>query len=287
MKVRYAKLFLLLPLVVGTLVSGATKEILFIAGPPSHGHLEHEQKADAMIFAAALNKLKGFHATVSENGWPTDPALIKKADAIWIFCDGSEKHLINQGDHERQIADAMKRGAGLMLYHYGTEPPAAALHKEFLDWIGGYFELNYSVNPIFEADFQTLPKHPIASGVVPFKIKDEWYYNIRFVEGMKGVTPILVTVPPASSLGRKDGPRSGNPDVRSKAGQPQVLMWAYERPDGGRGVGFTGGHYHMNLANDNIRKVILNSLVWVAKGKVPPNGIDSTVTQDELMQNLK
>jgi hypothetical protein len=264
----------------------ATREVLLIPGPPSHSPLEHEQNAEAILFAKILNRVPGIRATASENGWPRNPELVQKADGIWIFCDGSNNHLVAQGDHAIQLQAAAQRGVGIMLYHFGTEPPETALHKEFLDWIGGYFELNHSVNPVFEADFNPLPKHPITRGVMPFRIKDEWYYNIHFREKMKDITQILVTVPPASSLSRPDGPREGNADVRSKIGQPQCLMWAYERPGGGRGVGFTGGHFHMNLADDNFRKIILNALVWMAKGNVPPNGVESQVTHDDLLQNL-
>jgi hypothetical protein len=272
--------------IFATCASAAPREILLIAGPPSHTRLAHEQNAAAFLFARFLNQVPGIHATVSKSGWPADESLVAKADAIWVFCDGGNKHLIAQDGHVAQIQAAADRGAGLMFYHYGVEAPATTLHKEFIDWTGGFFELNYSVNPIWEADFSTLPKHPITRGVTPFKLKDEWYYNIRFGDGMKGVTPILVSTPPASSLSRPDGPHEGNPDVRTKVGQPQIIMWAYERPGGGRGVGFTGGHFHMNLGNDNFRTLVLNALVWVAKGEVPQNGVQSHVTEDDLMQNL-
>ena len=53
-------------------------------------------------------------------------------------------------------------------------------------------------------------------------------------------------------------------------------MWSVERPDGGRGFGFTGAHFHDNWGNDNFRKMVLNALVWIAKGEVPANGIEST-----------
>ena len=46
-------------------------------------------------------------------------------------------------------------------------------------------------------------------------------------------------------------------------------MWAVERPDGGRGVGFTGGHFHRNWRDDNFRKVVLNALLWICKVEVP------------------
>lgn len=283
--ILYAALFTALMLAPHS-AGAATREILLIAGPPSHTPLAHEQNADAMLFARFLNQVPGIHATVSKNGWPADDSLVAKADAIWVFCDGGEKHLIAKDGHAAQIQAAADRGAGLMFYHYGVEPPDKSLHKEFLDWIGGYFELHYSVNPEWEADFTSLPKHPITRGVAPFKIKDEWYYNMRFRPDPKGITQILVAVPPASSLNRKDGPHENNPEVRKKIGQPQCMMWAYERPDGGRGVGYTGGHFHMNLGDDNVRKLILNALVWVAKGDVPPNGVPSQVTNADLMQNL-
>jgi hypothetical protein len=64
------------------------------------------------------------------------------------------------------------------------------------------------------------------------------------------------------------------------------MMWTVERPDGGRGFGFTGGHFHVNWKNDSFRKVVLNALVWVAGKDVPAGGIDSAVTEEQLKENL-
>ena len=63
-------------------------------------------------------------------------------------------------------------------------------------------------------------------------------------------------------------------------------MWAYDRKDGGRGFGFTGGHRHVNWGDDNFRKAVLNALVWSAHGNVPRKGIPSTVDPEELKQNM-
>ena len=69
--------------------------------------------------------------------------------------------------------------------------------------------------------------------------------------------------------------------------KPQTLMWGIERKDGGRGVGFTGGHYHRNWAVDGFRQIVLNSIVWVAGAEVPEGGVKSlAVTEDELNENL-
>ena len=64
------------------------------------------------------------------------------------------------------------------------------------------------------------------------------------------------------------------------------MMWAVERKDGGRGFGFTGGHFHQNWGNADFRRVILNALVWVAKAEVPAGGVDSRVTEEDLKANL-
>lgn len=66
-------------------------------------------------------------------------------------------------------------------------------------------------------------------------------------------------------------------------GKPQTLMWGVERPDGGRGVGFTGGHYHRNLAIDGFRTLALNAVVWAAGLDVPATGVKSLpLTEDDL-----
>jgi trehalose utilization protein len=264
----------------------ADRQILLIAGTPSHGPLQHEHNATVWALQKWLNQVPGVRANAQFDGWPENNELLNKADAIFIFCTGGESHMAFTDSAMASLRKAAARGSGLMFFHYGVEPPAKKGHQEMLDWIGGYFELNYSVNPFFQAFFRTIPKHPITRGVKPFSIRDEWYYNMRFRENMKGVSPILTVVPPASSLSRPDGPHEGNPAVRAKAGQPMTVVWAAERPGGGRGAGFTGGHFHMNLLDENFRKVLLNSLLWIAKMEVPRNGVEVKVTCEELLEHI-
>ena len=205
-----------------------SKNILLIGDRPSHGPAQHEHNAAVHLFQKALGKVSGVTVTTNFDEFPTDLSLIDKADAVFMFCTGGNRHYAFQSpERTAALQKAAARGAGLMFFHYCVEPGAEAGRKEMLDWIGGYFETNYSVNPHWDADFTSLPTHPITRGVKPFKIRDEWYYNMRFREGMKGVTPILTAVPGPDTLTRPDGPHSGNPDVRAKAGKPTVVMWAY------------------------------------------------------------
>ena len=48
-----------------------------------------------------------------------------------------------------------------------------------------------------------------------------------------------------------------------------------QREDGGRGFGFTGGHYHWNWGHNQFRKLVLNAIVWTARLHVPTEGISS------------
>ena len=84
------------------------------------------------------------------------------------------------------------------------------------------------------------PEHPVANGLKPFSVYDEWYFNMRFIPQHKNVTPILEARPPLSTLLRKDGPSSNNPTVTEsvRKGDRHPVAWVYEPPDRGRGFGF-------------------------------------------------
>lgn len=285
---------LVMALVAGGLfaaVSGlaAERKIVLLAGTPSHGPGEHEHNAGCLLLGRLLNQVGGVKAVVHTNGWPKDMTIFDGADAVFIYCDGGGGHMAVR-DRQRLtfLGELMKRGVGFGCCHYAVEVPKDNGGPEFLNWMGGYFETHWSVNPHWDADFKVIPKHPITDGVRPFKIRDEWYFHMRFQEGMKGVTPILSAVAPPSTMNRPDGPHSGNPAVREAVakGEPQHVMWAYERPDGGRGFGFTGGHFHNNWGHDDFRKVVLNAILWIAKAPIPPGGVQSVVTPEDLKENL-
>ncbi len=266
----------------------AKTKVLFIAGNPSHGPGEHEHRAGCMLLAKKLEEgMPGIDAEVSWYGWPKDESVFNNVAAVVMYCDGGGGHYANQ--HLDFLQSLVDKGVGIVAIHYGVEVPIGPSGEKFLQWIGGYFEPNWSVNPHWDADFKTLPEHPITRGVKPFGTNDEWYYHMRFPEDMKGVTPILTALPPMSTLERKDGPHEGNPAVRKavEAGEVQHVAWAMQRPDGGRGFGFTGGHFHRGWKNDEQRKLVLNAIAWAAKVEVPATGINSaTPSDDEMKENL-
>jgi type 1 glutamine amidotransferase len=269
---------------------GGKKKIVFVAGGPSHGYGDHEHLGGCMLLAKALNEsgLAVEAVVTKDNGWPKDPAVFEGAAAVVMYSDGGGGHMVNRN---LAAVDALaKKGAGVGAIHYAVETVKGEPGDRFLAWMGGYFEVNWSVNLHWDADFTKLPEHAVTRGVKPFKTNDEWYYHMRFREGMKGVTPILTAVPPDKTRQGKDGSHSGNPAVRAEIGKntPEHVMWVSENEGGGRGFGFTGGHRHWNWKNDDQRKVMLNAIVWIARLEVPADGVASrTPTQEEMEANLK
>jgi len=263
------------------------KRIVLVAGTPSHNPGDHEFNAGVLILKKCLEGLPGIQIGVYFNGWPMDPTAFDEADTLMLYMDGGPNHPLIKEDHLRVMGDLMKKGVGLICAHYAVEVPQDKGGKELLSWIGGYYEHGFSTNPHWEADFTSLPTHPITRGVKPFKAKDEWYFNMRFRPGMKGVVPILVAKPSDETRqGTTAAPRGPYSHIVAASGRDEIVMWAVERPDGGRGVGFTGGHAHANWGNDNYRKIILNALFWTAKKEVPADGVSTKVSEEELKQNL-
>lgn len=266
--------------------TAAKKKIVLIPGKDSHGIGEHEHLGGCKLLADLLNKnVPGVNAVVTEQGWPKDTTILDNADAIVMYSDGGPGHMVIP--HIAHIDRLMKKGVGIVNLHYAVEIPKGEPGQTFLRWMGGYFETDWSVNPHWTANFDSLPLHPITNGVKPFEANDEWYYHMRFVENDNNLVPILKKLPPDSSLSRPDGPHEGNAYARKAVvedKEPQTVAWAFTRADGGRGFGFTGGHVHMNWRNDNYRKLVLNAIVWSAKIDVPANGVPSqTPTEQELI----
>ncbi|HWB08135.1 MAG TPA: DUF1080 domain-containing protein [Pirellulales bacterium] len=258
-------------------LDGNRKKIVLVAGRPSHGKGEHEFNAGVTILRHCLDQWPQ-HVVPGEyhNGWPADPTAFDNADAVLLYMDGGGGHPLIQPDHLRRMGELMHQGVGLACAHYAVEVPKERGGPELLAWIGGYYETGFSINPHWDADFKEIPQHAITRGVKPFKINDEWYFNIRFREG--AVNPILVATPP-DDVRRNDASKAFQ-------GRAEIVAWTTERPDGGRGFGFTGGHFHRNWGNHDFRKLVLNALFWVAKLDVPPEGVDCKVNDDELARNL-
>jgi hypothetical protein len=258
-------------------------KVVFIGDAGTHGPRgNHEFVAGFILMAQALHEAyPNVHAVVySSKNWPKD---LTQADAVIVGLNHGER-----AGKDAQIIKAMTRGAGFMAVHFGVEVNIGVAAKNYLNWMGGFFETGWSVNPWWVPEFKTYTDHATARGLKPFALRDEWYYHMRFKKEMKGVTPILSAVAPANTVSKDKSARGGNPDVFKAVneGKPQHMAWAYERPAGGRGFGFTGLHVHGNLANDSVRKCLLNGAAWIAKLEIPKDGVPSKTPSEEDLKKL-
>ena len=269
------------------LAATPNRKLVMLAGRPSHGPMEHEFKAGVLLLKKCLAAVPGLQVAHYRNGWPDSEQAFEGASGIFLYADGGAGHPFIQQNRLQIIDDVMRRGVGLMCAHFAVEVPKAKGGRQFQDWLGGYYEHLWSCNPMWTPNFDELPEHEITRGVKPFAIRDEWYFNMGFRPQMKGIQPILSAKP---SDATRDGPyvypRGPYKHIQEAKGRSEIMMWAVERADGGRGVGFTGGHFHENWKEDNFRKVVLNAVLWICKAPVPKDGVASAVTEAEIKENL-
>ncbi len=251
----------------------APKKIVLIAGRKSHAPDTHEYEKGARLFQHCLDTspdVKGVTSIVITNGWPEDPGILEDAATILLFSDGSDHdekdHPLLVGDRLKLFERLMKRGCGYVAVHYTTFTPLK-YEAQFLDWLGGYYDYETGPPPKHwwsqhvVKDYQmkpATPGHPIARGLQAFPLHEEYYFQMRFRQPDPRRRNIL-------SFGDDDA---------------SAVAWAVERADGGRGFGYTGGHFHRNWENENVRRMLLNALLWTAKIEVPTGGVRSTLPPD-------
>src|SRR5687768_14256644 len=172
MKIRFLLSALFVSL--AAVVHAADRKLVMIAGPVSHPPLMHEFRAGSMLLQKRLEGVPGLKTVLVTNGWPTkivegkrvdDNAVFEGADAVFIYSDGGGNHLAVRPERLELLRGLMKKGVSLGCAHYAVEVLPEKGGAEWKEWIGGHYENAFSCNPIWDADFKSLPKHPITRGV--------------------------------------------------------------------------------------------------------------------------
>lgn len=265
---------------------GETKNILFLAGDTKHRHGFHEYKAGSILLANAINE-SGLpvKAKVHWYGWPKNEKMFDDVDACIIYADSGGDF----GEKYSFLDQKIKNGMGIMFMHYGVHPTKEVAEKYYKNWIGGYFDDEFSVNPSWVAKMKPKKGHPVSNGVKSVTAYDEFYWNLNFPspDECTHCYPLATAIPTEQNMVRYGSGKFWNKSAADKLGTPQALLWCSDPPNRSRGAGFVGGHYHRNWAIDDYRKLILNTIAWVAQVEVPLDGVPSSkVTKAMLNQNL-
>lgn len=255
-----------------SICTGAPKSILFLAGKPSHGSGEHEYHEGCHLLAKALGHSGlNLKTAIHYDSWPSS---FDGIDALVIYCDGNANHMAL--GHESELQELSDRGVGIVGLHYAVDGEPGLLNETLLNVIGGCFEEGRSRNPEWTVKNVKIGKHAVTRGVHPFELKEEWYYNLRF----NGVPILISEVPDGGSSGRflafvmsnsnSDHLKLDVDDEGAIRMTPQIVPQVNKR-----GFCFPGGHYHKTWANPQVRKLVLNAIVWAAGLEVPSEGVES------------
>lgn len=266
------------------------KKVVLIAGSKSHGpegNGVHDYGWSVRLLHALLersNARDGLRAEHHLGGWPDDPAAVEDADAIVVISDGRDGDQYAEALHlasparVQQVDRLMRRGCGLVLVHFSTFAPDRYA-EQALRWVGGYFDWEtdgkrqwYSAINTLDAEVTPLaPDHPVLRGVRPFRMREEFYYNLRFAG------------PDAAPAGARTTSLLAVPALGGREPDGNVVAWARERPGGGRGFATTCGHFYDNWRNDDFRRTVLNGIVWSAGAAVPAGGVEAAYIEREKL----
>ncbi len=283
------------------------RKIVIIAGEKSHGpegNRIHDYPWTARLLKASLeasNVKDAVRVTYVRDGWPKDPSVLADADSILVVSDGRDGDKYSEAPHlesPERVAEVQKLidgGCGLCVLHFSTFAPDRYA-PQVLDWVGGYFDWEedgerkwYSAIKTLEADVVPVGgRHHVLAGVRPWRMKEEFYYNVRF-------QPDGSTAGPAATGSDTLTPPDGGattallrvPALDGRDAWGQTVAWARQRKNGGRGFGTTCGHFYDNWKHDDFRKLVLNALVWTARGDVPQGGVDGPyLSRAAIMQAI-
>jgi quercetin dioxygenase-like cupin family protein/type 1 glutamine amidotransferase len=204
-------------------------------------------------------------------GFPSDLSQIADADVVLMYFGmdyGTMSQVLDNEPRRVTMERLMATGAGLIALHQASTVPSQTSVIPMADWLGAVrFGMADRTTEIAQIQISGAGKNPIANGLKPFELLDEFYPTLTF-STIDKVTPILSAKVHIQT-------RNNQPVFEEPASE-HVIAWAAERPNGGRSFAFTSGHYLLTFDQPQIRDMLLNAILWTARRDVPPAGATTT-----------
>lgn len=267
MKTAGRCLCFLLALVVPASAADRVKRVLLIGQrPDSHSYGTHEYMAAAALMHTMLSRVDGVQPVVvaADGKWEGGPDLLDSADGVFLFGSEGAKWISADAERLAGFRRLAGRSGGLVCWHWGMGTRAAGPTAAFVDLFGGCHGGPDRKHKVMQVRAQVAKSaHPITLGVEPFDVKEEFYYALKFGKDSKRVTPLITIQQDAAT---------------------HVVGWAWQRPDGGRSFGFSGGHFHERWRMEQYRRLAVQGVLWSLK---VPFDKKPDVSVDEKLVRLK
>lgn len=237
----------------------ATRVVLFGAAR-DHSRGTHEYLAGLRVIAACLEKQPGVEILTIRTDRPMESqkALPPRPDVLVGFFYGQQVHA--DPVWRTYIDDQLARGAGFVLLHRALQGNGDAGR-----WIqrcaGAYHGESDRKYATVETLLHVSAGHSVARGLHDFRVRDEFYYRLKFLPSVERLKPILQA------------------DID---GASQTVAWAWQRPDGGRSFAFSGCHFHQNFELPEYRRLIIQAVLWTAHRPIPETGMPVDVDPEVL-----
>lgn len=243
------------------------KLLLLGQSPDGHPKTTHEYVAGLKILSALLAHTKGLEVVEvnADEPWREGPEQLRTADGAVVFLAEGAKWASAEPRRLDAFAQLAQRGGGLVVLHWGMGTCEAKNVDPFVRLFGACHGGPDRKYQVLETDLKPA-EHPIATGIKPFRAKDEFYYRLKLPQ-------------PADAANVK-------PVLQAEIdGNPETVCWAYERDGGGRSFGFSGLHFHDNWKIESYRRLVAQGVLWSLKLPLPEGGL--VVTIDEKLLILK
>jgi type 1 glutamine amidotransferase len=249
--------------------SDVKRVLLLGQSPDGHPFSTHEYMAGMHILARCLQPAKNVQTIIAkaDEPWSEGPELLDGADAAVVFLSEGAKWLSADEARLAAFRRLAERGGGLVVLHWGMGCREAQPIDDFVQLFGACHGGPDRKYKVFEAALEPATKdHPVLAGIERLHVHDEFYYRLKRVRSAEAgekdpLTPLLtVTID----------------------GEPQMVAWAWERPDGGRSAGFSGGHFHETWNHEAYRRFMTQAVLWTLKEPVPPQGASVEIEPADL-----
>lgn len=259
---RIPWLALILTLVPSGLLApaGAADEpktrIILVGTKPDHPAGMHLYLHECRLLAKCLEQTQGVEAKVVQD-WP-DAATLKGVKAIVYYsCPAGD--IVLAEPRRKTFEKLMADGVGFTAIHWGTGA-SAPNGPAYMALLGGWFTPGSGIQFAKARLIALDPKHSICRGWSEGEWNDEFYLNLKFHPDTKPLLKVVV------------------------GGREQVVAWTLEHRNaqGGRSFGTTLGHGHDNFAQESLRRLLVNGILWTAQLPVPEGGAPCRLTSAEL-----